>query len=110
MIFIETITPRESSDDTGNNKIHEDGTSASQAKVNKARKDLNDMQSDENVQEKENRSSVVVSADDEEAGAFGGDEDDSVFVDDAIPSTSKEMDTIAQSQPFRSSIDNTSSI
>lgn len=68
------------------------------------------MQSDENVQEKENRSSVVVSADDEEAGAFGGDGDDSVFVDDAIPSTSKEMDTIAQSQPFRSSIDNTSSI
>lgn len=90
---LETITPRESSDDTGNNKTHEDGMINTQTV---------------GAQENENRSSVAVSV--EEAGAVGGDEDDSVFVDDAIPGTSKEIDTIAQAPPFRSSIDITTSI
>lgn len=92
LYVLETITPRESSDDTGN-KAHEDGMIKTQSV---------------DAQENKNISSIVVSG--EEAGAVGGDEDDSVFVDDAIPSTSKEIDTIAQSPPFRSSVDITTSI
>lgn len=66
-------------------------------------------QSVENVQGNENRSSITIAADkgaDEEAGAVGGDDDDSVFMDEAIPSTSI---TIAQLPSHRISIDNTSS-
>lgn len=108
--FLETITPRESSDDTENNKTCEGGTSTDPATVDKTVKNvIINTQSVENVQGNENRSSITIAADketDEEAGAVGGDDDDSVFMDEAIPSTSI---TIAQLPSHRISIDNTSS-
>lgn len=106
MNIITEITPRESSDDTENNKKCANGTNTGAAPMDKTEKNI--LINDENVQESENRSSVIVTGD-EEVGAVGGDGDDSVFMDDAIPSTSKTTNTIAQLPSHRLSIDNTSS-
>lgn len=106
----ETITPRESSDDLGNNKENEDEPRTGVPDVDKNIQNV----LPENVKGNENTPIVAVLADrgdDEGGGAVGGTlDDDSVFLNDALPSTSRNIDAVAQSPLHRLSIDNTPSI
>lgn len=107
LLFAETITPRESSD-------HEDVASAGVSHVDE--NETNDF-----VKKKPNEhvpcNATAVTVDegvtDGDDAASGTAYDDCVFVDEAIPSTSKNEEnkvTMAQSPSHRSFMGNTSSI
>lgn len=106
-IHSETITPRESSLATP----RESSTDATNDKI----EIVEPTETVEVDNDQQNIPIVTTSADNEQLneselqadndGAVGGIEDDSVFVDDGVPSTSKAR-AMLQSSPHRSSIDN----
>lgn len=115
--FTETITPRESSDDTGDKvNVHVESSEAAEVDENKAQSvrivktsvEMDAKSTQPQIESEQQAASASgIDNDDSGGGAVGGVDDDSVFVDAAIPSTSKTPGVIIQSSsPHRSSIDN----
>lgn len=104
IIIPDAITPRESSDDTDKHKEYEDGASTGAVKEENNTKNVQiKRKSGANAQGNQNTSSTDAADGEhgEDGCAVGGDDDDSVFLDDAIST---------QSQPHRLSVENTASM
>lgn len=102
-LFLETVTPRESSTDTGNDKA--DANAETSAAVEVESKQPNVQIVTTSVENDTNLDAIQLERQQSDSeGAIGGQDDDSVFVDEGMASTSKAA--MIQSSPHRSSCDN----